>query len=165
MENYPRTAMHIPFEEYQKKITEKQQSSNESDVGTDGLGGGKPAAIIGEIYPDLRSQAAYINKDIADIKATVVESVKGLFGNMGEEAVKLSLDSIYDYVESFLALSREASNPDEEYSFTRKGLITLTNQVYSRVDLAKTLLDLYLNHRRLMELDDRLKLTKRNILL
>lgn len=42
MENYPRTAMHIPQKEYQKKITEKQQSSNESDVGTDGLGGGKP---------------------------------------------------------------------------------------------------------------------------
>lgn len=156
MENYPRTAMHIPQKEYQKKITEKQQSSNESDVGTDGLGG---------VNPDLRSQAAYINKDIAEIKATVVESVKGLFDNMGEEAVKLSLDSIYDYVESFLALSREASNPDEEYSFTRKGLITLTNQVYSRVDLAKTLLGLYLNHRRLMELDDRLKLTKQNILL
>lgn len=121
--------------------------------------------VWGGVNPDLRSQAAYINKDIAEIKATVVKSVKGLFDNMGEEAVKLSLDSIYDYVESFLALSREASNPDEEYSFTRKGLITLTNQVYSRVDLAKTLLGLYLNHRRLMELDDRLKLTKQNILL
>lgn len=84
---------------------------------------------------------------------------------MGEEAVKLSADSIYDYVERFLALSDEASNPDEEYSFTRKGLINLTNQVYCRVDLAKILLDLYLNHLRLKEMDDRLKLTKRNILL
>lgn len=40
MENYSRTAMLIPFEEYQKKIAEKQQSSNGSGMDTDGLGGG-----------------------------------------------------------------------------------------------------------------------------
>lgn len=88
MENYSRTAMHIPFEEYQKKVAEKQQPSNDSTVNLDRFkGGGKPAAVIGEIYPDLYSQAAYINKDIAEIKATVVESVKALFDDMGEDAV------------------------------------------------------------------------------
>lgn len=40
MENYPRTAMRIPFEEYQKKITEKQQPSNNSEVNPDSFKGG-----------------------------------------------------------------------------------------------------------------------------
>lgn len=80
-------------------------------------------------------------------------------------AKTLSLDSIYESVDNFLNLSDGVSESDEEYSFTRKGLLKLSNQVYCRVDLAKTLLDLYLKHRRLNELDDRLNLTKRNILL
>lgn len=90
----------------------------------------------------------------------VVESVKSLFDSIGEDVIKTSIDSIYTYVDNFLGISDE-----EEYCFTKKGVSELSNQVYSRVDLVKTLLDLYLNHRRLMELDDRLKLTKRNILL
>ena len=161
MENYSRTAMHVPFEEYLKKIAKKQQPSNNSEVNPDSFkGGGKPAAVIGEIYPDLYSQAAYINKDIAEIKAAIVESVKSLFDGMGEDVIKTSIDSIYTYVDSFLGISDE-----EEYCFTKKGVFELSNQVYCLVNMTKTLLDLYLKHQRLKEMDNRSNLTKRNILL
>lgn len=40
MENYSRTAMHVPFEEYLKKIAKKQQPSNNSEVNPDSFKGG-----------------------------------------------------------------------------------------------------------------------------
>lgn len=131
----------------------------------DSKGGGEPYAIIGKMYPDLYSQAAYINKDIDDIKSKISESIKNLFGSMGEEAINLVLDSVYQYVDKFLDLPDFSDDADKEYSFTKDNLYDLSSKVFLHVDLAKTLLDLYLKNERMKDLLDRQKLAQQNILL
>ena len=127
--------------------------------------GVKPGVIIGQIYPDLYSQAAYINKDIDELKTKITESVKNLFSSIGEEAINITLDSTYEYVDTLLALPDSRKDAGEECEITTDGLYDLLNGVYCRIDLAKTLLDLYLKHERMKELCDRQKLAQQNILL
>lgn len=164
MENYSRTAMLIPFTEYQKKVAEKkQQSDKDLALNPDKFKGVKPGAVIGQMYPDLCSQAAHINKDMDELKTKITESVENLFSSMGEEAINIALDSTYEYVDTLLDLPD--SRKDAESEITTDGLYDLLNGVYCRIDLAKTLLDLYLKHERMKELCDRQKLAQQNILL
>lgn len=117
------------------------------------------------MYPDLYSQAAYINKDIDDVKTKISESVKNLFGSMGEEAINLVLDSVYQYVDKFLDLPDFSDDADKEYSFTKDNLYDLSSKVFLHVDLAKTLLDIYIKNDRMKTLYERQELTQQNILL
>lgn len=165
MKNYSRTAMLIPFTEYQKKVAEKQQSDKDSTLIPDKFENVKPEAIIGQIYPDLCSQAAYINKDIDDMKSKISESVKNLFGSMGEEAINFVLDSVYQHVDKFLDLPNFSDDADKEYSFTKEGLYDLSSKVFLHIDLAKALLDLYIKNDRMKTLHERQELTQQNILL
>lgn len=164
MENYSRTAMLVPFTEYQKKVAEKkQQPDKDLALNPDKFKGVKPSAIIGQIYPDLCSQAAYINKDIDELKTKITESVENLFFSMGEEAINIAIDSISPYVDNYLDFS-SADNDDEEIVFTKKGLRELSGDIYIRAELAKTLLDLYLKKIKLKELYDLKKSAQNNIL-
>ena len=112
------------------------------------------------MYPDLCSQAAYINKDIDDTKTKITESVKELFFEVGEDAIKMAIDSMSDYLTDFFQDLDEDDN-----SYSRKTLISVQGDVYVRGIIAKSLLDLYLSNKRMKELVDRQKLAQQNILL
>lgn len=160
MKNYSRTAMFIPFTEYQKKVAEKQQSDKGLILNPDEFKERVPGAVIGQMYPDLCSQAAYINKDIDDTKTKITESVKELFFEVGEDAIKMAIDSMSDYLTDFFQDLDEDDN-----SYSRKTLISVQGDVYVRGIIAKSLLDLYLSNKRMKELVDRQKLAQQNILL
>lgn len=167
MENYSRASMLIPFSEYQKIVAERQQPGEELVLNPERFkeGAGKPNAIIGQMYPDLYSQAAYINKDIDDVKTKISESVKNLFDSMGKEAINLVLDSVYQHVDRFLDFPGFSDGADKECRFTKEGLCDLSNKVFLHIDLAKTLLDIYIKNDRMKTLYERQELTQQNILL
>lgn len=154
--------MFIPFTEYQKRVAEKkeQQSDKDLPLNPDLFNGVTPGAVIGQMYPDLYSQAAYINKDIDDTKTKITESVKELFFEVGEDAIKMAIDSISDYLTNFFQDLDEDDN-----SYSRKTLISVQGDVYARGIIAKSLLDLYLSNNRMKKLVDQQKLAQQNILL
>ena len=161
MENYSRTAMLIPFTEYQKKVAEgKKQSDKDLALNPDKFKGVKPGAIIGQIYPDLYSQAAYINKDIDELKTKITESVKNLFSSMGEDNIKMEIDSMSDYLTNFF---QDLDEDDNRHS--RKTLISVHGDVYAQGIIAKILFDIYLSNRHINKLLALKELTQQNILL
>ena len=158
--------MPIPFTEYQKELAEKkEQSDKDLALNPDKFKGVKPGAIIGQIYTDLYSQAAYINEDIDELKTKITESVKDLFSSMGEDAINITLDSTCEYVNTLLALPDSRKDAGEECKITTDELYDLLNGVCCRIDFAKNLLDLYLKHERMKELLALKELTQQNILL
>lgn len=160
MENYSRTAMLVSFSEYQKKVAEKQKSDKDLELNPDKFKGIKPGAIIGQMYPDLCSQAAYINKDIEKLKSDMADTIKELFFEVGEEAVIMAIDYMSDYLtNSFQDLD------EDDNSFSRKTLLSVQGDVYARGIIAKKLLNLYLDNNQLKKLKERRELTEKNILL
>lgn len=159
MENYSRVSMLIPFSEYQQKIGEKPKK----DPVPDFEGGGNPKCIIGPVYPDLGSQAAYINRDIQKAKEGICQAVTDIFDLMGEEAVNIAIESMYDFTTGHLSLGGQ--NMKEDCGFTWKGLSDLEDGIYYRKELAKNLFSLYLKNNRLRDLDYENKLTQQGILL
>lgn len=165
MENSTRTAMLIPFSDYEKKMPNKKESDKEADKVLKPIDfkGVKPTMVTGHIYPDLYSQASYLNKDIEDVKTGIAEAVDELFDSIGEEAVIVSIESIYDYVGR--TLNTEGNDMNEMCEFTWKGLRDIESEVYCRKEMAKTMLSLMLKRNRLNELESNIEKTKQNILL
>lgn len=157
MENYSRKAMLIPFDDYLTIL----ESRNNSDVGIvpDNFKAAKPNSVVGEAYPDLYSQASYINRDISELKSKMAESVKELFQEIGEDAIEFAIDSIGDYLSSFFRDS------DDENTFSGETLRLVMSEAYCRGITAKTLLKLYVQNERLRKLNSELELTQKNILL
>jgi len=160
MENYSRTSMLIPFSEYQKKVDKKEESDN-----THIPDGGIPRCVIGETYPDLYSQAMYIERDMEKVRGEITGLIKGLFDDMGDEAVSIAIDSIYDFTARHLGIGDNISDLSENCDLTWKGLRNLENGIYCRGELAKTMLSLYLKNSRLRNLRHDMKLTEQNVLL
>lgn len=126
MEIYSRTAMHIPFDDYLTML-ESRNNSNDGIV-PDNFKAVKPNNIVGEAYPDLYSQASYINRNISELKSKMAESVKELFQEIGEDAIEFAIDSIGDYLSSFF---RES---DDENTFSSETLRLVISEVYCRGD-------------------------------
>ena len=160
MENFSRMTMLIPFSEYQKKI-EAKAGSGDSQI----LKGGVPRCVIGETYPDLYSQAMYIERDMEKVRGEITGLIKGLFDDMGDEAVSIAIDSIYDFTARHLGIGDNISDLSENCDLTWEGLRNLENGIYCRGELAKTMLSLYLKNSRLRNLRHDMKLTEQNVLL
>lgn len=164
MGNYPKTAPSLSFSEYQKKVEGRKETDSDALNPLD-FKDVEPAAITSHMYPDLYSQAECINKDIDRIQLEMAKSVKELFDWTGDEAIALSIESIFEYVDNYLQLPSLMAEAGEEYTFTKKGIYNLHGEVYRRKELAKTMLDLYFKNNRLKEFERRKKLAKQNILL
>lgn len=164
MKDFSRTAMTVPFSVYKERVEQKEETKK---IGLDPntFKGVVPAGVSGQMYPDLYSQAAYINRDIEKAKTETVDLVEGLFDMMGDEAIVIAIDSIRNFVDSFLQLPDCMNEAEEEYDFSKAGLYDLSNGVYNRSEVAKTMLELYLKNERLRDLKDRAELTQKNILL
>lgn len=158
MENNQRVTMCIPFSEYLKKIAEKNnQGGGMSPYNYKGV---KPSCVIGDMYPDLYSQASYINKDIDEAKSKMSEAIKDLFDIAGEDFINMVIDSISHYL---IFVFQELD--EEDNKFSKRELFNIQSDVFCRGELAKTLLALYQRNERLKELKERAELTQKNILL
>lgn len=162
MKNYSRTAMLLPFSEYMAKA-EVKRNEREPEVNPMDYENVMPKAVIGEVYPDLPSQAAYINRDIQEANQKIVEATKEMFDCVGEEAIKIQLDSLSSHLDDFIMVNDSCA--EKEYTFTRKSLIGLSSDIYCRKELAKSMLSLYQLYDRVRDLKHKQEMTKKNILL
>lgn len=159
MENYSRTAMFIPFSEYIQKIGTPESISTPNSK----EGGGKPKCVAGNVYPDLGSQSSYINLDLTKAKEEISETVKDLFQSIGDEAIGITIESIYDFASNYL--DTKDKDPREDSGFTWEELSGLEDGIYYRKEVAKTLLSLYDKHKRIRNLEQNIELTKQGVLL
>lgn len=152
--------MLVPFSEYQKRAAEKQKSDKDLELIPDKFKEVKPETVIGQMYPDLCSQAAYINMDVETLKSNMVDTIKDLFFEIGKDAVTMTIDSMSEYLASLFQDLNEDDN-----SFSRKALLSIQGDVYARGIIAKKLFNLYLDNMQLRGLKERQELTEKNILL
>ena len=125
---------------------------------------GKQAACkIGNIYPNLPSQASYINKDIEKVKEGIVDIVEQLHTSAGMDNAKLIIDAMDHRVENEITLSKDCDECGDH--FTKETVREMSNDVYALGEMAKSLIDLSKLTGRLQELDERAELTKKNVLL
>lgn len=120
----------------------------------------EPTAKVGDTYPDLYSQAAYVNRDIKRISGDLLKQVADLKSYGGFETVEHVMDSVYH----FLVNEFELSDDCPEY-FTKEMRLDILNGVYGRIELAKALLNIFRLSEGLSDKDDVIKLTKQYILL
>lgn len=154
--------MLVPFSEYQKRVAEKQKSDKDLELIPDKFKEVKPETVIGQMYPDLCSQAAYINRDVETLKSNMVDTIKDLFFEVGEDAVTMTIDSMSEYLANFFQV-QDLDEDDNTYS--KKALLSIQGDVYARGIIAKALFNLYLSNNRLKDLSRKQKLTQQNILL
>ena len=145
------------------EITNKDMKNNENQVNfnPDDFINVTPVAKVGNTYPDLYSQASYLNKDIDRIKDEMCEKVIRLSFEQGDEAISKILDAIYNFILGEYTMS----NDIDESDITPDFINNIANEVYSYNVIAKSIMDLLSLSRRLSEIDERIELTKHNVLL
>ena len=164
---YTRCAMLVPFQEYQKKIASKKDNKTEDEkedyLNPEDYKNDKPSSIIGEVYPDLYSQASYLNQDLERIKEKFIEYVNEFEFSVGCINVLYSiLDEINDSI--YYTLSKD--NFDGEYlNLTKKGASDFSDKIGNMVELAKTMGKLHELEYTYRQLTKKISLTKSKILM
>lgn len=117
-------------------------------------------AKIGCVYPNLYTQAHHVNERIEKTKNNIVKVVKQLHDQAGFENAKFIIDSIYHYIEMEFSAAKDC----EDY-FNDDTMREISNGAFSRVELAKGLIDLSELADLLADALKEAELTKKNVLL
>ena len=115
---------------------------------------------VGNTYPDLYTQATHTMNFLEKTSSSLIKEVKDTYQRDYNGSIDIILDSICHYIENEISLSEG----DEGY-FTKEILRDISNNIYRRVELAKSMMEMFRLAKRLEELDDTIKLTKQDVLL
>ena len=115
---------------------------------------------VGNTYPNLYTQATHAMNFLEKTSSSLIKEVQDTYQRDYNGSIDIILDSIYHYIENEISLSEG----DSEY-FTKDILSGIADNVYQRVELAKSMMEMFRPSGRLEELDDVIKLTKQDVLL
>ena len=99
----------------------------------------KESVKVDHIHPDLSAQATYAIQGIENIKNSMLDSVLQLFTIEGADIICNQLDSIHNY------LSKEHAMMIGEEQLTASDFNDIVNNVFSLIEVAKILLNLYVD--------------------
>lgn len=119
-----------------------------------------PVHSMKKVYPDLYTQARYLNLGVERVKKEMVGIIDEINQEAGSDNVKMIIDSIYHFVDTEISISKDC----EDY-FDEDNLRELSSNVYHRAQLAKHLLDLICLSNELRSIKHDIDLTKQHILL
>lgn len=112
----------------------------------------------GDTYPDLYSQASYVMKDVERISNKIIKEADDLYHSAGYESVGIIMDSMYHYIVNEIVLSEG----DSEY-FTKEIMNGIANEIYQRILMAKSIMEIFQCYNILQDKDAVVKLTKQDI--
>ena len=99
----------------------------------------KESVKVDCIHPDLSSQATYAIQGIENIKNSMLNSILQLFTIEGHEVICDQISAIYNY----LAMERDSIEDRGEIDLDE--FKNIMNNVYSLTEVAKSLLNLYID--------------------
>lgn len=128
--------------------------------------GKKELAKVGNWYPDLYSQMSYSIADLQKEKQAVFDEIKGLYESQGDLMVIEILKSIYlSFIDRFMDGNGNLGDADEEVSFTRRKLFDFAGDIYAKIEAASYLKSALGHFHRIRDLESRIELAKKGILL
>ena len=119
-----------------------------------------PVAKAGCVYPNLYTQASHQIRHIDAAKERIVAAVEDMFGWAGHETLNFIADSIYENV-----YNRQHSLDDVVCDDYKDVLRDCSNEVFSRVEILKSLNSLHHSLEWLKSKREEIELTKNNVLL
>lgn len=126
----------------------------------------KEIAKVGNWYPNLYSQMSYSIADLQKEEQAVFEDIKKLYNEQGDFIVAEILKSIYpSFVTEFMEGDGNRGNADEELSISRGKLYDFAVDLGTKIDAAVHLKSALERFRHIRELESRIELTNKGILL
>lgn len=148
-DNTKRVAMLRHYDDYRQVVEDRERAEGKAPERD--LRGVEPVAVVGEHYPDLYSQQAYLKED------------KDMFNDIGTDAILAVCESATDFINTELPLWD--TDDGSRLTLNRQYVQRIHNGVWERIALAKKLVALYRLHRDLRETRQRQDLTDKNVLL
>lgn len=126
----------------------------------------KEVMKVGNCYPNLYTQMSYSMADLQKEEQAVFESIKELYNNQGDFIVAEILKSIYpSFVTEFMEGDGNRGNADEELSISRGKLYDFALDLGVKIDAAIHLKSALERFHRIRELESRIELANKGILL
>lgn len=126
----------------------------------------KEVMKVGNCYPNLYTQMSYSMADLQKEEQAVFESIKELYNNQGDFIVAEILKSIYpSFVIEFMEGDGNRGNADEELSISRGKLYDFALDLGVKIDAAIHLKSALERFHRIRELESRIELANKGILL
>lgn len=122
----------------------------------------KETVKTGHMYPNLYSQAAYSMRELAKTRDEILEEIRVLVFDSGDFAADALIESIYHELVTTFDLFRDVS---EDFDFTRKALSEFANGTYTKIEAARHIRELCRKADRIKELESRIELAKKGVLL
>lgn len=122
-----------------------------------------PVAKIGCLFNDLSHQAGYVKSCIDGNNNTTLDIAYGIADYLGISSIKCVIDSIQHYLQSEFFTANSYDEYSGEY-LNKKQRDEILSEISTRVELAKSLLDLFDNHTDLSDNMNRVELTQHKIL-
>ena len=160
-DNTKRVAMLRHYDDYRQVVEDCERAEGKAPERD--LRGVEPVAVVGEHYPDLYSQQAYLKEDKDRAEHEMAREVKDMFNDIGTDAILAVCESATDFINTELPL--EDTDDGSRLTLNRQYVQRIHNGVWERIALAKKLVALYRLHRDLRETRQRQDLTDKNVLL
>lgn len=160
-DNTKRIAALRRYDDYRQVVEDRERAKGKAPERD--LRGVEPVAVVGELYPDLYSQQAYLKEDKDRAEHEMAREVKDMFDDIGEDAILAACESATDFINTELPL--EDTDDCSRLTLNRQYVERIHNGVWERISLAKKLVKLYRLHRDLRENRRRQDLTDKNVLL
>lgn len=119
----------------------------------------QPVVKAGCIYPDLYSQASYLNKDIKNLNDRLLEAIEELTSWERYGSVERILDALYNHI------LQEAEASKDRDEVTSRDINDIANDTFCYNQLAKGLLNILLITDCIKEKKESMEFTKHRILL
>lgn len=160
-DNTKRIAALRRYDDYRQVVEDRERAEGKAPERD--LRGVEPVAVVGEHYPDLYSQQAYLKDDKDRAEHEMAREVKDMFNDIGTDAILAVCESATDFINTELPL--EDTDDGSRLTLNRQYVQRIHNGVWERIALAKKLVALYRLHRDLRETRQRQDLTDKNVLL
>ncbi|GAA6360992.1 hypothetical protein [Bacteroides uniformis] len=143
------------------KTTEIRLSDGERSL-LASLSNMKETVKTGHMYPNLYSQAAYSMQELAGTRDEILEEIRALVFDSGDFAADALIESIYHELVTTFDPFGDVS---EDFDFTRKALSEFANGTYTKIEAARHIRELCRKADRIKELESRIELAKKGVLL
>ena len=160
-DNTKRIAMLKRYDDYRQVVEERERAEGKAPESD--LRGVEPVAIVGDHYPDLYSQQAYLKDDKDRAEHNMAREVQDMFDDIGADAILAACESATDFINTELPL--EDTDEGSRLTLNRRCVQRIHNGIWERIALAKKLVALYRLHRDLCETRRQQDLTDKNVLL
>lgn len=123
-------------------------------------------AKVGNLYPNLYTQMSHSIDSLQKERQAVFDEIKGLYDMQGDIMVIEILKSVYlSFVDRFMDGDGNLGDADEEISLTRGELFGFAGDVYTKIEAASRLKSALDHFHRIRDLESRIELAKKGILL